>query len=529
MADHTLGPANSLLKTGQLKRFELEGKPVVIGRIDDTYYAVAGNCSHYGAPLDKGVLKGTNLICPWHHACFDIRSGERLEPPALNDLRHYPVRIADGDVVVTLPNDNQTEPPIRTVTSDETIVIIGGGAAGNAAAEELCRLKFTGKIIILSAVPAVPIDRPNLSKDYLDGHAQPEWIPLRDEKWYASRSIDLQLNTSVTRVNPSEHTVTTKDGKSIAYNKLLLATGATPRQLRDTPGTDLSNVFLLRELDDATRIIEATQGAQKAVVIGASFIGMEVAASLAKGRKLSVTVVAPEALPFERILGPEIGRMFQSEHEANGVQFRLRSEVAEIKGKGNKVASVVLKSGEEIPADLVVIGVGVQPTTDYLAESGLKMNDKDHSVEVNEKLQTSHPDIYAAGDIARWQTDDGNSTRIEHWRVAQQHGIVAARNLAGRGDEITAHVLFFWTTQWDVELRYVGHAEKWDEIIYRGRPQDKDFLAFYVAKRQLLAAAGLNRDAEMDALELILRDRLPLSVDQMRVESFDLVDYAKSG
>jgi apoptosis-inducing factor 3 len=166
MAEHTLGPANSLLKTGQLTRFELEGKPVVIGRIDDMYYAVAGNCSHYGAPLDKGVLKGTNLICPWHHACFDIRSGERLEPPALNNLWHYPLRIEEGDVIVTLPHDNQTEPPTRTISSDETIVIIGGGAAGNAAAEELCRANYAGKIVIFNAVETVPLDRPNLSKDY---------------------------------------------------------------------------------------------------------------------------------------------------------------------------------------------------------------------------------------------------------------------------------------------------------------------------------------------------------------------------
>ena len=529
MAEHTLGPANSLLKTGQLTRFELEGKPVVIGRIDDMYYAVAGNCSHYGAPLDKGVLKGTNLICPWHHACFDIRSGERLEPPALNNLWHYPLRIEEGDVMVTLPHDNQTEPPTRTISSDETIVIIGGGAAGNAAAEELCRANYAGKIVILNAVETVPLDRPNLSKDYLAGEAQPDWLPLRDEKWYAARTIDLQRNTSVARINPSEHTVVTKDGKSIAYNKLLLATGATPRNLKDTPGTDLGNVFLLRELRDSDNIIEASKDAKKAVVIGASFIGMEVAASLAKGRKLSVTVVAPEALPFERILGPEIGRMFQTEHEANGVQFQLRSEVAEIKGKGKNVASVVLKSGEEIAADLVVIGVGVQPTTDYLTEPGLRMNDKDHSVEVNGRLQTSHPDIYAAGDIARWNNEHGNSQRIEHWRAAQQQGIVAARNMVGRADEITAHVPFFWTTQWDIELRYVGHAEQWDEIIYRGHPQDKDFLAFYVAKRQLLAAAGLERDADMDAIELILRDRLPLSLEQMRNESFDLVEYAKGG
>jgi apoptosis-inducing factor 3 len=532
MAEHKVGAANTLLRNGEMKRLDLEGTPVVMARVEGQYYAFGGTCTHYGAPLHEGVLKGHTLMCPWHHACFDIRGGLRLEPPALNDLPHFPVRVEGDQVIVTLPQDNETEPQGKAEPGDKgTFVIVGGGSAGNAAAEELRRLGYVGEIVIVSAVPNVPVDRPNLSKDYLAGHAEPGWIPLRgDEGWYKARDIELRLNTTVTKIDPKAHMVHLDKGGTLRYDKLLLATGGIPRQLTDTPGTDLKGVFTLRVLADSDRIIEAAEKGKRAVVVGASFIGMEVAASLQGGRGVSVTVVGPEATPFERILGADIGKMFQQEHEANGVTFRLSSEVRRFVGHDGHMIGVELKSGDVLEADLVVVGIGVRPATDFLRASSLRLDEKDHSVRVSATLQTSDPDIFAAGDIARWDDGSERGLRIEHWRVAEQHGMVAARNMLGRADSADDHVPFFWTTQFGIELRYVGHAEKWDEIIYRyGKPEQKDFVALYVAGGKLLAGVGLKHDPEMDAIEFILRDRMALTPAQMRDESFDLIEYARNG
>lgn len=502
-------------------RVEIEGKPVVVARVDGQYHAFGANCTHYGGPLDKGVLRGHTVMCPWHHACFDIRSGQRTEPPALNDVAHYALRAEGGKVIISFPHENQTQPQGKADPDERrTFVIVGGGAAGETAAEELRRMGFRGKITMISSVPETPVDRPNLSKDYLDGHAKPEWIPLRSKDWFAERDIELHLSTRVTSVNPGQRTITLDNGQTLHYDKLLLATGAIPRRL-NIPGMDLNGVYTLRSLGDADAIIKAAEQGKRAVIIGSSFIGMEVAAALASGRGVSATVIGLESVPFEHILGERLGRVFQTEHENNGVQFRLSSEAERLTGENGRVTGVTLKGGETLPADFVVVGVGVTPATDFLADSGLKMHERDHSVIVDSHLQTSDPDIYAAGDIARW--DD---IRIEHWRLAQQHGMVAAHNMLGERENFNQHVPFFWTNQWKFGIRYVGHATKWDEIIYRGEPEKHDFIAFYVAGGKLLAAAGRGRDHDMTAIEFILRDGLPLTPDQMRDETFDLAEHA---
>lgn len=529
MSEYRVGPVDSLLQNAEMRRIELEGKPVILARVQGEYYAFGAKCTHYGAPLNEGVLKGHSLICPWHHACFDIRSGLRLEPPALNDLPHFPVHIENGFVTVTIPHDNETEPQGKAHPAESRhFVIVGGGAAGNAAAEELRRAGFVGRITVISAAPDVPVDRPNLSKDYLDGHAKPEWVPLRSQDWYAARDIELLLDTSVTRVDPKAHTVYTSQGASVHYDQLLLATGGIPRQLKGIPGVELNGIYYLRTLEDAGRIIQAATDGKRAVIIGASFIGMEVAASLAGGRSVAVTVVAPEEVPFRRILGDDIGRMFQREHEQNGVQFRLGDGVTGFRGQNGQVRTVELKSGESLGADFVVIGVGVVPATDFLLNSGLLLNEQDHSLWVDRHLKTRFADVYAAGDIARWDDGSDQGVRIEHWRVAQQQGIVAAHNMLGENQIIDHRVPFFWTNQWKLTLNYVGHAPMWDEIIYwGGTPERRKFIAFYVRGSKLQAAAGCGYDAELDAIELILRDQMPLSLDQMRDPSFDLIKYAR--
>jgi NADPH-dependent 2,4-dienoyl-CoA reductase/sulfur reductase-like enzyme/nitrite reductase/ring-hydroxylating ferredoxin subunit len=531
MSEFNIGKATDFLKEGEMKRLDLDGTAVLVSRVEGNYYAVSGDCTHYGAPLDQGVLKGHTVMCPWHHACFDIRSGLRLEPPALNNLAHFPIEVRGEALFVNLERDNEIEPQGKAdPASHETFVIVGGGAAGNAACEALRREGFRGKIIVLSDVPQLPLDRPNLSKDYLAGHADPAWMPLRpDQAWYRDRDIEVRCNTHVASVDAQAHRLILDDGSSVDYTKLLIATGAIPRQL-NAPGVDLNGIFVLRNQAHADQIIGAADLGKQVVIVGASFIAMETAWALASGRGVAVTVVGIEDIPFVRVLGSDIGKMLLQEHQSPGVKFRLSAEITQFIGENGYVTGVELKSGEVLPADFVIVGVGVRPATDFLSGSPLKLDQRDKSVRVEATLRTSEPDIYAAGDIARINNNTPEGVRIEHWRVAQQHGIIAAQNMMGGSESVMQHVPFFWTHQWDVELRYVGHAETWDEIIYRGgTPQQKRFVAFYIHGGKLLAAAGVQHDAEMDAIEFILRDGMPLTREQMQDSTFDLVRYAQGG
>ena len=245
---------------------------------------------------------------------------------------------------------------------------------------------------------------------------------------------------------------------------------------------------------------------------------------------MSVTVVAPEDVPFGILFGDDIGRMFLQEHEQNGVRFYLGDGVVGLTGQHGQVRRVELKSGERLDADFVIVGIGVVPATDFLLHSGLVLNERDHSVQVDRHLQTSQEDVYAAGDIARWKDGSDRGQRIEHWRVAQQQGMVAAHNMLGETLTVDQRVPFFWTTQWKITLNYVGHAATWDEIIFwGGTPEDRQFIAFYVSGGKLQAAAGCGYDTEMDAIELILRDHMPLTLNQMRDPGLNLSAFARGG
>ncbi|MBZ0302271.1 MAG: FAD-dependent oxidoreductase, partial [Anaerolineae bacterium] len=392
MSEHRIDLGMQPIRDGEMRRLDLDGNAAVLARVDGEFYTFRAACTHYGGPLDKGVLKGHTVMCPWHHACFDIRSGSRLEPPALNDLPTYSVRMEGREVVITIPDSSSAQPASEAQADHRSFVIIGGGAVGNAAAEELRRTGFRGKITIVSAVPQVPVDRPNLSKDYLDGNAKPEWMPLRDAGWYSEHNIELRLNTRVTAIDPNVYSITLEDSNTIQYDRLLLATGAVPRRL-NAPGMDLDGVFTLRSMADADAIIAAATENSRVVIIGASFIGMEVAASLVGGRKVAATVVSPETTPFARIFGERIGQLFKHEHETQGVQFKLESEVTQIVGRNGQANGVELASGEFLQADFVVVGIGVSPSTDFLKASGLNMDAHDSSVRVNALLQTSAPDV----------------------------------------------------------------------------------------------------------------------------------------
>ncbi|MBR0753404.1 FAD-dependent oxidoreductase [Bradyrhizobium jicamae] len=466
---------------------------VLLVRRGAQIFAIDAYCSHYHGPLADGLVVGETVRCPWHHACFDLRTGEATRAPALSSLAVWAVEQKDGRIVVSKKQE-QAAPKKAPANAPKRMVIVGGGAAGFAAAEMLRREGFEGGITMLSNDAAAPVDRPNLSKDYLAGSAPEEWVPLRPEEFYPDAKIDLRLATDVTAVDTKASQVVLAGGKTVPYDRLLLATGAEPVRL-PIPGADQPHVHILRSLADSRAIIAAAGDARRAIVIGASFIGLEVAASL-RARDIEVHVVAPEARPMERILGPDMGDFVRNLHEEHGVIFHLGDTVTAIDGK-----RATLKSGGTLEADLVVVGVGVRPRLTLAEQAGLRI---DRGVAVNAQLETSAPGIYAAGDIARWpDPHSGETIRVEHWVVAERQGQTAARNMLG-GREAFDAVPFFWSQHYDVPINYVGHAEKWDEIAVDGDIKRRDCLLRYKQNGRVLAVASIYRDVDSLKAELAM-------------------------
>ncbi|MBN9042044.1 MAG: pyridine nucleotide-disulfide oxidoreductase [Rhizobiales bacterium 62-47] len=447
-------------------------------------FAVDAHCTHYHAPLADGLVVGDSIRCPWHHACFDLRSGEASCAPAFGSLSVWQVE-RQGDRVVV--RSKASPPPLkRAMRSDapRQIVIVGGGAAGFAAAEMLRRQQYDGSIVMISAEAALPVDRPNLSKDYLAGNAPEDWLPLRSEDFYHDQTIDLRMHAEVGAIDLRKQQVAVLGGDPVGFDRLLLATGAEPVRLQ-IPGANQPRVHTLRSLADCRAIIDAASDARRALVIGASFIGLEVAASL-RARDIEVHVVAPERRPMERVLGSEMGDFVRALHEEHGVIFHLEDTVASHEG-----GRATLRSGKVLDVDLVIAGVGVRPRVALAEQAGLTM---DRGVAVDAYLQTSAPGVYAAGDIARWpDPHSGMNIRVEHWAVAERQGQVAAMNMLGQKKAFDA-VPFFWSQHYDIPINYVGHAEQWDEIAIDGSIAGKDCLLRYKLGGRVVAVASIFRD-----------------------------------
>ena len=372
---------------------------------------------------------------------------------------------------------------------------MGGGAAGFAAAERLRRDGFDGELVVLSADDDPPVDRPNLSKDFLAGKAPEDWVFVKPAGFYSERGIDLRLGAHVTYLDTQKKEARLADGRVFVFDKLLLATGSEPTRLA-IPGADLPHVFTLRSFADSRAIIARANSARIAVVIGASFIGLEVAASL-RERGLEVHVVGPEPRPLEHVLGPDLGDFVQAIHEEHGVVFHLRRKPASIDD-----VYVTLDDGSKLRADLVVMGVGVRPRVDIAHGAGLRC---DHGVAVDAFLETSAPGIFGAGDIARfpYSLAGGGHVRVEHWVVAEQQGQVAAANMMG-GRTKFDHAPFFWSQHYAVPINYVGHAGKWDAIEVDGDLKGRDAVVRYRRGGQLVAVASVHRDQESLRAELDL-------------------------
>lgn len=492
--DLTLGvPLEDLPEEGMIGG-HVGDENVLLARRNGRLFALSAKCTHYGGPLHEGLVVDDTVRCPWHHARFRLSTGAAVGAPALSPVGCWRVEAAEDRVYVR-ERLKASPSPARPARSPSSIVIVGGGAAGEAAAEMLRREGYSGPVTILSADAAPPCDRPNLSKDYLAGTAQASWIPLRSEKFYRDRRIELRLRAEVVALNPAAARLGLLDGSTLDYGALLLATGAEPVRL-NLPGSDLPHVHYLRTPADSDAIVAAVEsGGRRAVVIGASFIGLEVAASLRR-RGVEVHVVAPGKRPLERVMGAELGDFIRSLHESKGVVFHLEQRAAAFEAK-----SVVLKNGERLPADFVVVGIGVRPRTELAEAAGLEV---ENGVCVDEFLQTSAPNVYAAGDIARWPDPiTGERIRVEHWVVAQRQGQAAARNMLGRRERY-AQAPFFWSQHYDAAINYVGHASRWDLIETDGDASKYDFTARFMTRGRLAAMATIFRDRESLEAEAML-------------------------
>ncbi|WP_260957076.1 apoptosis inducing factor family protein [Pseudomonas citri] len=478
---------------------KINDTPLLLLRAGDQVRAFQGRCPHAGAPLAKGAVCHGRLICPWHKAAFRAEDGALCEPPALDSLARYHVEVREGGIWV----DDQPLPAEKVPPADDprTFVIIGAGAAGTACAAALREKGFGGRIQMIDREAAAGYDRTVLSKYVLAGDMTvDETSPLRDETYYTQQRIE-RIHGEVTRLDAVARKIWLADGQCLGYDAALIATGATPKTL-DLPGSDLPQVFVLRTIDHTRRILDSARPAQRAVIIGDSFIGMEVASSLRK-RGLEVTVLARHPVPFAAQLGESVGKAILARHQANGVIYRTDGEAARIEGAG-QVQAVVLDNGQRVAADLVIVGIGVRPATEPFANLP---RETDQSLTVDAGMRVVDG-LWAVGDIATFPLS-GQPRRIEHWRLAQQQARIAAANMLG-GDEHYLDVPFFWTYHFGKRYDYLGHAERWDELEFKGTPEQPPFIALLGNDGLVVAAVACDEGRAMAALAQRMKQPLPV-------------------
>jgi NADPH-dependent 2,4-dienoyl-CoA reductase/sulfur reductase-like enzyme/nitrite reductase/ring-hydroxylating ferredoxin subunit len=469
---------------------------VFVWRKGNAFKAYNADCPHLGGPLNKGIVAGATIRCPWHHACFDLATGEATGAPAFDALLEYAVTIDNDRFCVKPANAKKSRLAVRCEDALGMMVIIGGGAAGFAAADAIRKLGWRGGVTIFSEEREQPYDRTLLTKDYLEGSFGDDRLPIARHS-LADLGVDFEGGVSVQEIDARQKRLRLANGEERPYEKLLLATGARPRRL-DVPGGDLAHVMVLRSLQDCRRILAKVTPGARVAVVGGSFIAMEAAASLI-GRVLSVDVIAPEEHPLEKVFGRELTDLVLEAHARKGVRLHLGANITQIEDK-----QVALQGGERINADLVVVGIGVEPRLQLAKAAGLAV---DRGVLVNSRLQTSDPDIFAAGDIARWPDPHiGENIRVEHWVVAERQGQVAAANMLGH-DEAFTMVPFFWTKHFDLSIRYVGHAETWDDALVEGDLAHRDGLVRFRRAGRDLAVATVERDKDSLLTELTMEGK----------------------
>jgi 3-phenylpropionate/trans-cinnamate dioxygenase ferredoxin reductase subunit len=388
----------------------------------------------------------------------------------------------------------------------DTMVVIGGGLAGGKAAETLRTQGFDGPVVLVTAEPERPYERPPLSKEYLTGAKERDIIYVHEAGWYAEHDVELLTGVRATRLDPAAHTVELDTGRTLGFRAALLATGSEPRRL-PIPGADLEGVLTLRTAADSDRLrAELSAGGRRLVIIGAGWIGLEVA-SAARGYGDDVTVIEPQPAPLLQVLGPEMGEVFARLHRSHGVDLRLRTGVREFRGEGGRVHSVVLDDGSEVPADVVLVGVGAAPRVGLAEAAGLEVS---NGVVVDAALRSSAADVYAAGDVASWLHPlYGRHIRVEHWANALNGGPAAARAMLGQ--EVAYDRLpYFFTDQYDLGMEYSGLGGPDLRVVCRGNPDDGEFIAFWLDGDRVRAAMNVNVWDVTDPLQQLIRADRPV-------------------
>ncbi|QKJ86118.1 Rieske 2Fe-2S domain-containing protein [Paramixta manurensis] len=447
---------------------------VMLIREGDNVRAYQATCPHAGAPLENGAVCDGKLVCPWHKAVFDIRNGEMCEPLALRDLKQYPVRIENGQVEVS-PKAMSASSAFGQPGESPVWVVMGSGAAGSAAAWTLRREGFRGKLVLIDREPEAPYDRTALTKFVPAGKMAISDVPaILGEDFLPYTQ---PMHGDVERLDSGEQQLHFADGACLHYDKLLIASGGVP-QRPEIEGNALFGVHVLRSIEQADTLLQEVDKTQKLVIIGNSFIGMELASAL-RNKDIEVQVIARSTLPFKQQFGAEIAHFFRRLHEENGVRF-IEGEPAALEGEG-QVSGVRLTSGKLIPAEVVLFATGVAPATGFIHDIPLL---DDGSLEADTFLQVAE-NVWAAGDNVTWPGDT-QPLRIEHYRVAHQLGRVAAKNMLGKQEPFD-RVPFFWTAQFGTRYEYLGHAEEWDAWQLFGSLQDKKFIAVYGYQDKLAA------------------------------------------
>ncbi len=542
MPDFVRVAATSDLADGEMRQVSAGGTDVLLSRVDGRFHACTAHCTHYGAPLETGVLSGATVVCPWHHAMFDVRTGALSQPPALDALRTFETKVEGDDVLVRVPADadatgqgtsyRESDGRLRRMShadrADKRLfLILGAGAAAQAAAEELRASGYAGRLVMVTREHRPPYDRTKLSKGYLAGDAPDAALPLRDGAFYERHGIEVWTERTVTDLDAESRTVSFKEREPITYDVCLVATGGQPRRL-PIEGRDLEGVLVLRSWHDAKRIVDHVKGAECVAVVGASFVGMEAASNLV-ARGLKVVVIGKEEVPFAKALGPEVGGVFQRAAQEAGVRFRLGHGVDRIREKEGSLRVITGSNRNDV--DVVVMGVGVAPATEFLSGAPFRRSDGGLTTDPTLKVRDG---LFAAGDVAAFPyAPTGRRVRIEHWRLAQQHGRLAAHNMLADGDPTLRalpfeSVPFFWTGQFGLSLRYVGHAESWDEVVIDGSLDDRQFLAAYVQGGVVRAVATVGRDKDAAAIHLLMAQGRTPSPDDIR-KGVDIQARLKDG
>ena len=487
---------------------EIGKQKILLVRDGEQVRAYSGTCPHAGAPLAEGAICEGRILCPWHKAAFRISDGALMEPPALDALERFAVRLEGGDVHVDATPEPQR--PTTRRADARSFVIVGAGAAGATAAAALREFGFGGRVQLIGRERGLPYDRTSLSKFVVAGQMKPEETPpLRPEGFYAQQGIE-RIEAEVAEFDAPRRELTLADGRKLAFDAALLAPGGEPKRL-DIPGAELGGVHVLRSREDAAAILADVRPGARAVVIGGSFIGLEAASSL-REQKAEVAVVMPDEIPFVKQFGKRIGQSLRALHEANGVVFFSPAKPARLDG-GDHVEALVLEDGRRLPADLVVVGVGVSPATRFV--KGLELA-KDGGLPVDASLRAVEA-IYVAGDAAAFPAPGGERTRIEHWRVAQQQARIAAANLLG-GSARFETTPFFWTYHYGQNFDYLGHASSWDEEAIVGDVEAQNFVALLLQGERVAAVVACQRQR----LTAALAQRM--SAPLMREEALRLVE-----